>query len=315
MSADRQCTDTVFVVRPCRFQANPETAASNAFQAQAPWQDLAASNARAQQQFDGLVDTLTAAGVRCLVFDDTPDPHTPDSIFPNNWITTHADGSVVLFPMEAPSRRGERRSDIVEAFSKTHGFEVARVVDLSPAEDEGRYLEGTGSLVLDRVNRVAYACRASRTNAQVLEAFASEMDYRPLLFDSVDADGQPIYHTNVMMWLGTKLAGVCLASLAEADRTRLLAALEASGHTVIDLSFVQLEAFAGNMLELVAEDGSPVIAMSQQAYDVLTDAQREQLEAHARLAVCPIDHIETQSGGSVRCMLAEVYLPHAQALQ
>ncbi|MEO1319335.1 MAG: arginine deiminase-related protein, partial [Pseudomonadota bacterium] len=220
MPADRQCTDTVFVVRPCRFQANPETAASNAFQAQAPWQDLAASNARAQRQFDGLVDTLTAAGVRCLVFDDTPEPHTPDSIFPNNWITTHTDGSVVLFPMEAPSRRRERRSDIVEAFSKTHGFEVARVVDLSPAEDEGRYLEGTGSLVLDRVNRVAYACRASRTNAQVLEAFASEMDYTPLLFDSVDADGQPIYHTNVMMWLGTKLAGVCLASLAAADRTR-----------------------------------------------------------------------------------------------
>ncbi|MEL6199014.1 MAG: arginine deiminase-related protein [Pseudomonadota bacterium] len=315
MPADRQCTDTVFVVRPCRFQANPETAASNAFQAQAPWQDLAASNARAQRQFDGLVDRLTAAGVRCLVFNDTPEPHTPDSIFPNNWITTHTDGSVVLFPMEAPSRRRERRSDIVEAFSKTHGFEVARVVDLSPAEDEGRYLEGTGSLVLDRVNRVAYACRASRTNAQVLEAFASEMDYTPLLFDSVDADGQPIYHTNVMMWLGTKLAGVCLASLAAADRTRVLAALEASGHTVIDLTFPQLEAFAGNMLELVAQDGSPVVAMSQQAFDVLTDAQREQLEAHARLAVCPIDHIETQSGGSVRCMLAEVHLPHAQALQ
>ncbi len=315
MSADRQCTDTVFVIRPCRFQANPETAASNAFQAQAPWQDLAASNACAQQQFDGLVDTLTAAGVRCLVFDDTPEPHTPDSIFPNNWITTHADGTVVLFPMEAPSRRGERRSDIVEALSKTHGFEVARVVDLSPAEDEGRYLEGTGSLVLDRVNRVAYACRASRTDAQVLEAFANEMGYTPVLFDSVDADGQPIYHTNVMMWLGTRLAGMCLASLVEADRTRVLAALEASGHTVIDLTFAQLEAFAGNMLELVAQDGRTVIAMSQQAYDVLKDAQRAQLEAHARLAVCPIDHIETQSGGSVRCMLAEVHLPHAQALQ
>ena len=315
MSADRQCTDTVFVVRPCRFQANPETAASNAFQAQAPWQDLEESNARAQAQFDGLVETLTAAGVRCLVFDDTPEPHTPDSIFPNNWITTHADGSVVLFPMEAPSRRGERRSDIVEALSKTHGFEVARVVDLSPAEDEGRYLEGTGSLVLDRVNRVAYACRASRTDGQVLEAFANEMGYTPLLFDSVDADGQPIYHTNVMMWLGTTLAGVCLASLNAADRARVLSSLESSGHTVIDLTFAQLEAFAGNMLELVAADGSPVIAMSQQAFDVLTDTQRAQLEAHARLAVCPIDHIETQSGGSVRCMLAEVHLPRVQALQ
>ncbi|MEO0347422.1 MAG: arginine deiminase-related protein [Pseudomonadota bacterium] len=315
MSADRQCTDTVFVVRPCRFQANPETAASNAFQAKAPWQDLAASNARAQQQFDGLVDTLTAAGVRCLVFDDTSEPHTPDSVFPNNWITTHADGSVVLFPMEAPSRRRERRSDIVEALSETHGFEVARVLDLSPAEDEGRYLEGTGSLVLDRVNRVAYACRASRTNGQVLETFANEMGYTPLLFDSVDAEGQPIYHTNVMMWLGTTLAGVCLASLSEAGRARVLAALDASGHTVIDLAFPQLAAFAGNMLELVAQDGSPVIAMSQQAFDVLTDVQRAQLEAHARLAVCPIDHIETQSGGSVRCMLAEVHLPRPQALQ
>ena len=311
MSADRQCTDTVFVVRPCRFQANPETAASNAFQAQAPWQDLAKSNALAQQQFDGLVQRLEAAGVRCLVFDDTPEPHTPDSIFPNNWITTHAGGSVVLFPMEAPSRRGERRQDLIDSLASEHGFTISRTVDLSPHEQAGRYLEGTGSLVLDRVHRVAYACRASRTDPAALEAFAQALDYRVVLFDSVDAKGKPIYHTNVMMWLGETLAGVCLASLSEADRARVETALAESGHTVVDLSYDQLEAFAGNMLELRSRGGSAVIAMSQQAFDSLDAAQRAQLEAHATLVHSNIDHIETQSGGSVRCMLAEVHLPRA----
>lgn len=311
MSVERQCTDTVFLVRPCRFQANPETAASNAFQAEAPWDDLAASNRIAQTQFDGLVQTLEAAGVNCIVFDDTSEPHTPDSIFPNNWITTHADGSVVLFPMEAPSRRGERRQDLLDSLVAEQGFTISRTVDLSPHEQAGHYLEGTGSLVLDRVNRVAYACRASRTDPAALEAFAQALGYRVMLFDSMDAGGQPIYHTNVMMWLGETLAGVCLASLPEPDRVRVETALAESGHTVVDLSYDQLEAFAGNMLELRTRDGGAVIAMSQQAFDSLDAAQRAQLAAHATLVSSNIDHIETQSGGSVRCMLAEVHLPRA----
>lgn len=313
MPTEPQCTNTVFVVRPCRFHANPETAASNAFQANQPWADHEASNRLAQKQFDACVGVLDRAGVHCIVFDDTPEPHTPDSIFPNNWISTHADGTVVLYPMEAPSRRRERREDVLDVLREDHGFVVEHIFDLSPHEEEGRYLEGTGSLVLDRVNQVAFACRSSRTHEAVFDAFAARMGYTPVLFDSVDAHGQAIYHTNVMMWLGTTLAGVCMASLGYEDGALMMNRLAASGHELVDLSFDQLEAFAGNMLELRDGAGDPVIALSQQAFDSLAPTQRTRLEAHATLAVCPIDHIENESGGSVRCMLAEVHLPRRGA--
>ena len=309
MSVDRQCTDTVFTVRPCRFQANPLTVKSNAFQADRPWDDLGASNTLAQQQFDGLVATLDRAGVRCLVFDDTPEPHTPDSVFPNNWITTHADGTVILYPMEATNRRGERRQDIIDRLREEHGFVSERIIDLSAHEQEGRYLEGTGSLVLDRVNRVAFACRSTRTDAEVFGLATDTLGYTPVLFNSVDGSGQPIYHTNVMMWVGSTLAGVCLESMSIEDQGLLLTRFAASEHQVLELSFAQLEAFAGNMLELRSASGEPVMALSQAAWDSLDSAQRRMLEAHAALAICPIDHIEQQSGGSVRCMLAEVHLP------
>lgn len=299
----------MFLVRPCNFHANPETAESNAFQAERPWNDTDASNRIAQAQFDTCVGILERAGVECIVFEDTAEPHTPDSIFPNNWISTHADGTVVLYPMEAPSRRGERRLDILDALRETHAFVIEEIVDLSPHEEAGHFLEGTGSLVLDRVNHVAFACRSSRTHEVLLDAFAARMAYTPVLVDGVDAHGQPIYHTNVMMWLGTTMAGVCMAALGYEDRALMMNRLAASGHELLDLSFEQLEAFAGNMLELRDGAGNPVMAMSQQAFDSLTPAQRRRLEAHASLAVCPIDHIERQSGGSVRCMLAEVHLP------
>ena len=312
MTTEAQCTNTVFVVRPCRFQANPETAASNAFQADQPWADHEASNRLAQSQFDACVGVLDRAGIDCIVFDDTPEPNTPDSIFPNNWISTHADGTVVLYPMEAPSRRGERRGDVLDVLREEHGFVIRRVIDLSPYEDEAHFLEGTGSLVLDRVSHVAFACRSSRTHEAVLTTFADRMGYTPVVFDSVDADGLAIYHTNVMMWLGTTLAGVCMASLGDSDRALMMNRLAASGHELVDLSYDQLEAFAGNMLELRDRAGDPVIVLSQQAFDSLAPAQRARLEAHATLAVCPIDHIESQSGGSVRCMLAEVHLPRRE---
>ena len=313
MNAERQCTSTVFVVRPCRFQANPLTADSNAFQAEAPWDDLAASNRLAQQQFDGLVGILERAGVECIAYDDTPEPHTPDSIFPNNWIITHADGTVVLSAMEAPNRRDECRPDIVDDLREAHGFVVRRTVDLRPYAEQGHFLEGTGSLVLDRVNRVAYACRSSRTEERMVERYADAVGYTPVLFDALDRNGQPIYHTNVVMWIGSRLAAICSASLPDGDRARVLDRMAAGGHEVIDLSLDQLESFAGNMLEVRSRDGDPVIAMSQQAFDSLDPAQRERLEANAALAVCPIGHIETQSGGSVRCMLAEVHLPRLDA--
>lgn len=311
MTQESQCTNTVFVVRPCRFQSNPQTVESNAFQAEKPWQDLEASNRLAQKQFDILVGVLTQAGINCIVFDDTPEPHTPDSVFPNNWLTTHADGTVVLYPMEAENRRWERRPDILEALQQQYGFIIEREVDLSPFETDGNFLEGTGSLVLDRRNRIAYACRSSRTSEPALEAFARDVGYRTVVFGANDEQGLPIYHTNVMMFVGSAVAVICIESVPEAEQADLLKSLESTSHEIVLIDYEQLNAFAGNMLELCDASGRSVIALSQQAYDSLDDAQRRTLRAHASLAICPIDHIETQSGGSVRCMLAEVHLPQA----
>ncbi|MEL7311002.1 MAG: arginine deiminase-related protein [Pseudomonadota bacterium] len=302
-----QATDTVFLVRPCRFQSNPHTAASNAFQAREPDKDLSASNMLAQQQFDGLVVALRRAGVNCLVFDDTPEPHTPDSVFPNNWVSTHPDGRVLLYPMEAVNRRTERRMDIVDALGRI-GFDVKEIVDFADAELEGRFLEGTGSLVLDRVNRIAYACRSSRTDSGLVHEVCDRLGYRAELFLAQDREGLPIYHTNVMMFVGSSVAAVCLASIVDEDRARVVASLEATGHEIVDIGFDQMERFAGNMLELKGADG-PVIAMSSQALESLTSAHRERLADHAQLVSSDISHIEQQSGGSVRCMLAEVHLP------
>ncbi len=311
MANEAQSTNHVFVVRPCRFQANPQTADSNSFQADKPWDDLQASNRLAQKQFDTLVGVLTQAGVNCIVVDDTPEPHTPDSVFPNNWLTMHADGSVVLFPMEAVNRRAERRQDILVALQEQHGFVVREQIDLSAHENDGHYLEGTGSIVLDRVNRVAYACRSSRTDEKVLNTFAERLGYSTVVFDSNDEDGLPIYHTNVMMFVGSHVAVVCIESVPEAQRAGILASLADSGHEVVFIDYEQLNAFAGNMLELRGKEDRAVIALSQQAYDSLDASQRATLRSHASLAICPIDHIETQSGGSVRCMLAEIHLPRA----
>ncbi len=308
MTTEAQCTNTVFVVRPCRCQANPETAASNAFQADRPWADHEASNRLAQTQFDACVGVLERAGVGCIVFDDTPEPHTPDSIFPNNWISTHADGTVVLYPMEAPSRRRERREDVLDALREDHGFAIGAVFDLSPHEDDGRYLEGTGSLVLDRANHVAFACRSSRTHEAVLDAFAARMGYTPVLFDSVDAHGQAIYHTNVMMCVGTSIAVVCVEAVDPAHRDALLERL-APGRNVVPITRDQMQRFAGNMLELKAGDGERLLVMSSQARASLTDDQLGELARHVRLVDAPIPSIEEASGGSVRCKMAEIFLP------
>lgn len=302
-----QSTDTVFLVQPCRFQSNPQTADSNAFQARVPDADHAASNALARTQFDGLVSALRAKGVNCLVFDDTPEPHTPDSIFPNNWISTHSDGQVLLYPMEAENRRTERRRDIVYALGRI-GFDVRNIEDLSASEAQQRFLEGTGSLVFDRPARVAYACRSTRTDASLAREVCERLGYRLVLFDARDAAGQPIYHTNVMMFVGTAVALVCTESIDVSQRQRVIDSLKAAGHEVVDIGFEQLEKFAGNMLEVQGTDGA-IIAMSKQAHDSLSEPTRETLARHAMLVAADIGHIEAQSGGSVRCMLAEVHLP------
>lgn len=307
--AESQLAGTVLMVRPARFQSNPLTAESNRFQGRSGL-SAAEQQASALSEFDGLVNALRDAGIQVVVVDDTDDPHTPDSIFPNNWVSFHADGRVVLYPMEAPNRRTERRLDIIEHLHKSLHFHVSDVIDLSAHETSRHFLEGTGSMVLDRVARVAYACLSSRTQLAPLGDFAQRLQYEVMAFDAVDRDGTPIYHTNVLMSIGESLAVICSAALPrEEQRSAVLARLQASGRSVIDLSFGQLEAFAGNMLELRNSDGERVMAMSKQAQQSLNAEQAATLAANGRVVATPIDNIEASAGGSVRCMLAEVHLP------
>jgi hypothetical protein len=231
-------------------------------------------------------------------------------VFPNNWVSFHADGRVVLYPMEAANRRNERRPDIIDSLEREHGFHVSEVVDLSGHEKDGRFLEGTGSMVLDRVHRIAYACLSSRTHLDALGDFAQRLDYDVVAFDAVDRAGHPIYHTNVLMMVGERVAVLCADAIPDASqRAAVLDSLEQSGHTVLPISFAQLEAFAGNMLELRNRAGRRVVALSQQAWDSLDPAQREVLAQNGEVVTAAIDNIEASAGGSVRCMLAEIHLP------
>jgi hypothetical protein len=297
------------MVRPVLFESNPLTAESNAFQTQ-PDVSPREQQAAALREFDGVVDALRAVGIEVLVVEDTRQPHTPDSIFPNNWISTHADGRVVVYPMEAENRRTERREDIIEMLDEQLGLTVSEIVDLTSHEAAGHYLEGTGSLVLDRVNHVAYACLSSRTHHDALGEFAQRMNYDVVAFDAVDSDGVPIYHTNVLMNVGEEVAVICDAAIARPEqRAAVLARLRDTGHDILKLSFDQLHAFAGNMLELRNRDGERIMAMSQQAYDSLDEAQLAMLSAQATIVSTPIGSIEASAGGGVRCMLAEIHLP------
>ncbi len=306
---ESQLASSVLMIRPARFESNPLTAESNRFQGKTA-ASPAEQQASALEQFDAMAAALREAGVNVVVVDDTPEPHTPDSIFPNNWVSFHADGRVVLYPMEAENRRTERREDIIEALSARHGFQVGEVIDLSAHENHGHYLEGTGSMVLDRANRVAYACVSSRTHLDALGDFAQRMDYRVVAFDAVDRDGVPIYHTNVLMNVGEALAVICAEAIPREDqREAVLESLRATGHTIVNLTYDQLDAFAGNMLELRSESGKRLLAMSSQAYNSLDSAQREQLAGNGLVVHRPIDDIEASAGGSVRCMLAEIHLP------
>ena len=310
---ESQLADTVLMVRPARFESNPETAQSNRFQGKTT--HTAEEQQRlALQQFEDLASALRANGIGVVVVDDTCEPHTPDSIFPNNWVSFHADGRVVLYPMEAENRRTERRMDVIERLDTELGYQVSEIVDLSGHENAGHFLEGTGSMVLDRVNRVAYACLSSRTHLDVLGDFAQRLDYDVVAFDAVDRDGVPIYHTNVLMNVGEEIAVVCDVAIARDEQRRaVLERLESTGHTVIRLDFDQLDAFAGNMLEVRGKEGERVVAMSQRAFDSLHADQVELLERNGRILTAAIDDIESSAGGSVRCMLAEVHLPRAGA--
>ncbi|MDX1406045.1 MAG: arginine deiminase-related protein [Woeseiaceae bacterium] len=299
------------MIRPVRFQSNPLTAESNRFQGRNP-SSPEQQQLDAEAEFNRLVAALEADGITVVQFDDTEDPHTPDAIFPNNWVSFHADGTVVLYPMEAENRRTERRRDIIESLADDHGFLVRDIVDLTQHEQVGHYLEGTGSLVLDRSNRIAYACLSSRTHLEAIGDFSQRLDYEVIAFNAVDKDGAPIYHTNVLMNVGEEIAVICLEAIPREDqRQAVLRSLESTGHEVIALTFDQMHAFAGNMLELRSASGERVVAMSQQAHDSLDASQLEKISAYAHILSSSIDNIESSAGGSVRCMLAEIHLPRA----
>ncbi|WP_400191450.1 citrulline utilization hydrolase CtlX [Hymenobacter sp. B81] len=299
---------TILLVRPARFAFNAETAASNHFQQLPPDLAGAAAQQQAQAEFDEAVARLRSRGLQVRVFDDTAEPPKPDAVFPNNWLTLHPDGRVLLYPMCAPNRRAERRPDILAALARE--FVVSEVIDLSGHEQQGRFLEGTGSLVFDHAARVAYAALSPRTDAGLLQDVAAQLGYRAVAFRATDAQGQAIYHTNVMMCVGEGFAVLCRESIVDAaERAAVEAALRSGGHVVVPITLGQVARFAGNMLALRAADGRAVLVMSQSAYEVLTPMQRQTLETHAELLPLRIPTIETLGGGSARCMLAEVRLP------
>ena len=310
-NTESQLASSVLMIRPARFESNPHTAESNKFQGKtdaSPQEQQAA----AAQEFELIAKQISDSGINVIRVDDTDEPHTPDSIFPNNWVSFHADGTVVLYPMLAVNRRTERRQDIIDKLVSEHGFQVSEVIDLTGHEADQHFLEGTGSMVLDRVNRIAYACLSPRTHLDPLGDFAQRLDYDIVAFDAVDRDGAAIYHTNVLMNVGETLAVICDEAIPdENQRKAVVQSLANTGHEVLSLSMDQMEAFAGNMLELRNTSGQRLIAMSDQARRSLTELQVAAIEKNATMVSAPIDNIESSAGGSVRCMLAEIHLPQA----
>jgi hypothetical protein len=301
-----QSTSSVLMIRPVRFYSNPETAADNAFQRHAD-RDSDALTLAARKEFDAAVETLRAAGINVHVFEDTVKPEKPDAVFPNNWISTHHDGRIALFPMYSALRRRERRQDIIEELRKR--YRVTEVIDYSRFEDKGCYLEGTGSLVFDHLNKIAYVSLSNRSNLKTIQRFADDFGYEPVTFTSIGPNGQPIYHTNVMMCIGTGFAMVGLEMIpSQAERQRVQARLENTNREIVELSTDQVENFAGNTIELHNEGGEKLLVLSTRAAQALTDEQRETLSRYARLVPIELPAIEL-AGGSARCMIATIHLP------
>lgn len=302
----QQSANAVVMIRPFRFYPNPETASDNAFQREAAAADTDTISKAAQTEFDQAVDSLRGAGVTVHVFEDTASPEKPDAVFPNNWFSTHPDGRVALYPMYSPTRRNERRRDVIDELGKI--YRISALVDYSSYEQSGLHLEGTGSLVLDYVNRVAYVSLSKRSDRALVERFCQDFNFEPLLFESAGDDGRPIYHTNVVMCIGSEFALVGLDLIADpGQRETVGRRLEASGKKVIELNRAQIANFAGNALEL-RNDSEKLVVLSTRAAEALTTAQRKEIGQHARLLPLALPTIEL-AGGSARCMLAAIHLP------
>ena len=302
----KQCAGAVAMIRPRCFYPNPETASDNAFQRQVDDGTAESVSAGAQREFDRAVELLGEAGVTVHVFEDTISPPKPDAVFPNNWFSTHDDGRVVLYPMFSPSRRLERRRDLIDELGKL--YRISGVVDYTNFEGRGIYLEGTGSLVLDYVKREAYVSLSKRSSRELAERFCADFQFEPVTFESMDAGGKPIYHTNVMMCLATDfvLVGLEMIPTAE-DRKRVRNRLENSGRKVIELTRDQIANFAGNALEL-RNKTERLLVLSGRAMGALNQEQHREIEKSARLLPLELATIEL-AGGSARCMMAAIHLP------
>lgn len=301
-----QSTSKVLMVRPVRFGFNEQTAGNNSFQKRG--YELSAQD-MALEEFDNFVSLLRANNVEVVVVEDTPEPHTPDSIFPNNWFSTHASGELVLYPMCAPNRRLERKESVLNVIKEIgERGKMRRIVDLTHWESENLFLEGTGSLIFDRKNRIVFACRSPRCDIAVLEDLCEKLDYEFLDFGAYDRDGKPIYHTNVMMCVGDKFVVACLDSIKNIDeRTEFISFVEDCDKELIEISIDQMEQFAGNMLQLRSTGGEPLLIMSATAKRALTTDQLESLLSYCKIISPELESIETNGGGSARCMLAEIF--------
>lgn len=308
-----QYTNTILMVEPVAFYFNPETAVNNFFQTETT-ESRDDIQAKALAEFKQMVTDLRSKGVNVITIKDTLTPHTPDSIFPNNWISFHEDGTVVLFPMFAENRRVERREDEVMALLEEKGFQIEESIDFTSAEEDEIYLEGTGSIILDRENSLAYAAISQRTDEELFIEFCEELEYSPVIFtayQTVEGERKPIYHTNVMMCVADKYAIICLSSLVNKTEKKMVCDyLLESGKEIIDITEEQMHQFAGNMLQ-VGGLGQAYLVMSQSAHNSLTADQITKIEKYNPILPVSIEHIETLGGGSARCMMAEVFLPKA----
>jgi hypothetical protein len=305
-----QTTSKIIMVRPARFAFNEETAENNYFQIRSELSDQESEKERisevAIKEFDAFVKLLRANDVDVTVVQDTPDPHTPDSIFPNNWFSSHFSGELVLYPMFAPNRRQERKPHIIELLKRNMNHR--KVVDFTFWENEGEYLEGTGSMVFDRRKKIAYCCRSPRTSEKVLADFCSRMNFQPVIFDAVDKNNNNIYHTNVMMAIGMQVAVICLESIKDEDeRKKVISQLNSTGKIIVDISLEQVSQFAGNMIEVKSRNGSPLMIMSASAHNSLTSSQENIISTYNRIVSAELGTIEKNGGGSARCMIAEIF--------
>lgn len=293
------------MIRPVRFGYNAQTAVNNAFQVQDANQEMVQQ--KAVEEFDAFVNKLREAGVDVTVVQDSAEPHTPDSIFPNNWVSFHADGTVMLYPMYAYNRRLERKQAVLEAIAEK--FIITQQVDFSDAEAEDIFLEGTGSMVLDRENRISYACISPRTDAGLLLKWCEKAGYHGVAFDAVDEKGTAIYHTNVLMAVADKYVVICLDAIpSPTEKEMVIDTIKESGKQLIEISFDQMNHFAGNMLQVENESGDKILVMSSQAWQSLAEEQQAILASFNKIVHSSLNTIESNGGGSARCMMAEIHL-------